>query len=124
RARAPTRRRRALERAGGEGSVGHVAAGGGQYLGALQEGGGEVHPALVDEEAALDLVAALAEELLLPPGEEGEGALVEGEAQKAQVVDARQQDVALGRDVSVGERGRHVRGEKGVGLAEAGVELR
>ena len=95
--------------------VGGVPARLAQHLDAVEEGGREVHPLLVDEEAALDRVQALAVEAAVPPVEEGEGALVEGDAEEAEVVDAGEQEVALARRAVVVDRRADVRRHHHVG---------
>ena len=57
-----------------------------------------------------------------PPVEEGERALVEGDPQEAQVVHAREQEVALAGDEPVRDRRRDVRGEQRVGRVEAAID--
>lgn len=111
------------QRAVGEVPVGHVVARIAQDLHPRQEGRGEVHPALIHEQPLIHLVQAPAVEAARPPVEERQGALVEREAEEAQVVDARQQDLPLRRHGQVFDRRRQVGRQHGVGAAQSVVEL-
>ena len=121
----------ALDLARGEVPVGDVVAGVAQDMKARHEARGEVHPALVDEEAALRRDDAVGGQPLAPPVQQLVGVRARRQADEAEVVGARDEDVGLAGLQPVA---RHRRGEvrrddeamlvqQRLELAEAAVDL-